>query len=324
MKTKFGFNCFLQWCTLLVLFAGSAISPSCRQHKPVLRVATNLWPGYEMLYLAKNLGYYNEVSVRLVEVPSTSQVTRNLRNHTLEAGCLTLDETLNLLQDNLDLRVILIMDESCGADVLMAKPGIPLKDLKGKRIGIENSTVSAVLLDAALVEAGLQIDEIRQVPMSIDEHFQGYMNDNVDAVATFEPVKSQLLAQGAKVLFSSAQIPGRIIDILVIRTEVIDKYSEELEALLDGYFRALSYFEKYPLEASRLMEKRLGRDPLIQFKGIHIPNLAENYLYLEGDSARLLKSAQNLYQVLLKHKLLRHPFKVVNIAEPEFLPDKQP
>lgn len=309
----------------MILLLSAFTLPGCHRQPPVLRVATNLWPGYEMLYLARNLGYYNELPVRLVEVPSTSQVTRNLRNGTLEVGCLTLDEALTLLQDKIDLRVILVMDESCGGDVLMAKPDIDgLKGLRGKRIGFENSTVSAVLLDAALVEAGLQINEIKQVPMSVDEQFQGYMTDKADAVATYEPVRSQLLRKGAKILFSSAQIPGRIIDILVVRAEVIDKYSEELTALLDGYFRALEYFEKHPLDAAKQMEKRLGRDPLTQFKGLHIPSLNENYHYLRGDSARLLKSSQNLLEVMLKRKLLRHSFSFGNLAEPKFLPNQKP
>ena len=321
MKQERGLRHYLFSGVFLTLVIVATILPACQHQKPILRVATNLWPGYEMFYLARNLGYYNELPVRLVEVPSTSQVTRNLRNGTLEAGCLTLDEALTLLQDNIDLRVILVMDESCGGDVLMVKPGIDsLQGLRGKRIGFENSTVSAVLLDAALVKGGLQINEIKQIPMSIDEQFQGYMAGKVDAVATYEPVRSQLLKQGAKILFSSAQIPGRIIDVLLIRADIIDTYSEELSALLSGYFRALDYFGQHPLEASRLMEKRLGSDPLTQFKGLHILNLHDNYLYLKGDSAHLYQSAKNLMELMVKRKLLRHPFSFGLLAVPKFLP----
>jgi len=325
MGTKHGLGHCMFSGVFLILLLGTTICPGCRHQHPVMRLATNLWPGYEMLYLARNLGYFKDLPVRLVEVPSTSQVTRNLRNGTLEAGCLTLDETFTLLQDNIDLRVILVLDESCGGDVLMTKPDIhELKDLRGKRIGVENSNVGALLLDGALTEAGLQISDIKQVPMSVDEHFQAYMSDKVEAVVTFEPVRSQLLNEGAKILFSSAQIPGRIIDILVIRADVINTYSEELTALLNGYFRAVNYFEQHPLEASRLMQKRLGSDPLTQFKGLHIPNLKENYLYLKGDSARIYKSSQNLMEIMLKHKLLRHSFLIGKLAEPEFLPISQP
>ncbi|MEI7492025.1 MAG: ABC transporter substrate-binding protein [Bacteroidota bacterium] len=306
---------FLLLCTGAFMFHG------CKQNAPVLRVATTVWPGYEILYLAKSLGYFDESAIRLIEVPSTSQVTRNLRNGTLEAGCMTLDESLTLLQDQVDLRVILVMDESSGGDVLMAKPDIEnLQGLRGKRIGIENSTVSAVLLDAALLEAGLQAGDITQVPMSVDQDYQEYLAGRVDAVATYEPVRSQLLKEGAKILFSSKQIPGRIIDILVVRADVIDTYSNSLTALLNGYFKAFSYFEKHPTESAVLMKKRLGEDPLTQFDGLHIPNLAENNMYLSGGQPALYKSAGFIMDLMLKRKLLQKPCVYTKLADPRFLP----
>jgi NitT/TauT family transport system substrate-binding protein len=325
MLVKRWFRGFCIAGILIILVAGIVIIPGCIRQKPLLRVATNLWPGYEMLYLARNLGYYNDLSIRLVEVPSTAVVTRNLRNGSIESGCLTLDEVLTLLQDDINLRVILVLDESCGGDVLMAKPGInDLQGLKGKRIGFENSTVSAVLLDAALEEGGVQISEIQRVEMSIDAHFRAYKSDQVDAVATYEPIRSQLLKEGAKILFSSAQIPGRILDVLVVRAEIMETHKEELKALLSGYFRALDYFRKHPREASLLMEKRLGKDPLPQFDGIKIPGLEENAAYLQGDSPKLNTTAQNLMSVMLKRKLLRHSFTFQKVAESEFLPIPAP
>lgn len=305
----------------LLLCSGAFMFQGCKQNAPVLRVATTVWPGYEILYLAKSLGYFDESVIRLIEVPSTSQVTRNLRNGTLEAGCMTLDESLTLLQDDVDLRVILVLDESFGGDVLIAKPDIEnLQGLKGKRIGIENSTVSAVLLDAALLEAGLQAGDITQVPMTVDQDYKEYMAGRVDAVATYEPVRSQLLKEGAKILFSSKQIPGRIIDILVVRADIIETYANELTTLLNGYFKAFSYFEKHPAESAVLMKKRLGDDPLSQFNGLHIPTLAENKLYLSGAQPALYKSAGFLMDLMLKRKLLQKPCVYTKLAEPRFLP----
>lgn len=309
----------------LIMGLASVILPGCIQNKPVLRVATNVWPGYEIFYLARNLGYYEEQPIRLVEVSSTSVVTRNLRNGTLEAGCLTLDEALTLIQDKIDLRIILVIDESKGGDVLMVRPGIEnLKDLHGKRIGFESSTVSAVLLDAALDKADMTINEIEQVPMSVNEQYNGYMAGKFDAVATYEPVRSQLLKEGAKILYSSAEIPGRIIDVLVVRADILSTHHEELTILLKGYFRALEFLVNHSSDAAALMEKRLGSEPLTQFKGIHLPDLDENYLYLHGDSAKLYKSAQYLMELMLERKLLRQRCSFGRMAEPKFLPIQKP
>jgi len=307
---------------VIVLFStGLFLLPKCQNQKTLFRVALNIWPGYEILYLAKSLGYYENLPIRFVEVPSTSMVLRGLRNGTLEAGCVTLDEAISLLQDSIDIRVILVFDESRGGDVIMARPEIKsLNELRGKRIGLENSTVSAVLLDAALVEANLKVEDVTLVPMSISEHLQGYLNGKVDAVATFEPVRSQLIDQNAKILFSSEKIPGRILDILVVRTEIIDNYSNELTALLNGYFKALSYFKRYPTKASKMLEKRLGKNVLNQFNGLYLPNLTDNYNYLKGENPRLISSTTALIPLMLKRNLLRKNVYFKQFAEPKFLP----
>lgn len=112
--------------------------------EPLLRIGTNTWPGYEPLYLARSLGYYEGSPITLVELTSASEVIHALRSGTLEGAALTLDEVLTLLDDGFDLKVVLVMDFSNGGDVLLAKPGIDsTADLRGKRIAVEYTAVGA-------------------------------------------------------------------------------------------------------------------------------------------------------------------------------------
>jgi len=82
--------------------AGCGVEPA-----PPLRIGTNVWPGYEPLYLARELGYLDPRSVHLVEYPSASEVIRAFRNHAIEAAALTFDEVLLLTQDGFKPRVVL-------------------------------------------------------------------------------------------------------------------------------------------------------------------------------------------------------------------------
>ena len=305
------------------LLSLSILLVSCEKQKSNFRIATNLWPGYEMLYAARALGYYNNKKIRLIEAYSSSAVQRGLRNETLEAGALTLDEALNLLQDGIDIRILLVIDESVGGDVILAKPSIKnLQDLRGKKIGINNSAVSTLLLDEALFKAGIKTNEIIQIPLTEDEQFQSYIDGNIDALATFEPVRSQLLEKNATILFSSAQISGKILDVLVVRNEAINTYNEEIKSLLDGYFKSLNYFKRNPIKIAEIMKKRLGNNPLKQTDQLHFLTLNENYIYLNKNNPKLKKSAENLKQFMLKRKLLHHNFKLNTIVAPEFLPIK--
>ncbi|NTV13281.1 MAG: ABC transporter substrate-binding protein [Desulfobulbaceae bacterium] len=284
-------------------------------------MASNVWPGYEPLYLARSLGYYDAKHIRLVEMVSNSQVSQALRNGTIEAACLTLDETLSQIQDGLDLRVVLVMDVSQGADVVLAKPEIAnLQGLRGKRIGVESAAVGAVMLDAALQAGGLQSQDVTMVPLTVDEHAEAYLTGKVDAVVTFEPVSSRLLRAGAHILFDSSQVPGRIVDVLVVRSEVAASKRQALQELLQGHFQATEYLARQPQEAEKRMAPRLNGSALAQFKGIRLPDLAENRVWLDGNPSRLQGTAAELAAFMLQRQLLQRPVAVRRLADPSFLP----
>jgi ABC-type nitrate/sulfonate/bicarbonate transport system substrate-binding protein len=176
------------------------------------RIAANIWPGYEPLHLAAKLGYFAPLPVTVHEMPSSSASLHAFRNRTVDAAALTLDETLLLAQDGIDLRIILILDVSNGADVLMARPEITQPaDLRGRRIGVENTALGAYVLSRALEQAGLLPTEVQVVSLTVDRHEEAYLTGEVDAVVTFEPVRTKLLDRGARILFDSRRLPDEIL-----------------------------------------------------------------------------------------------------------------
>ena len=65
----------------------------CQKPPQSLRLGTNVFPGYELLYLARDLGFYKGKPIHMVELTSASEVQHALRTDNLEAAALTLDET---------------------------------------------------------------------------------------------------------------------------------------------------------------------------------------------------------------------------------------
>lgn len=166
-------------------------------HHEVLRIGTNIWPGYEFLYLARNLGLFKEKPVKLVELTSSTDVMRAFRNNSLEAAALTLDEALLLAQYESQFYIIIVTDFSHGADVIIAKPEIKtIKELKGKTIGVENTALGAFMLSRALEKSGLKRSDVNIVSLDISEHENSFINDHIDAVVTFEPVSSRIRSKG--------------------------------------------------------------------------------------------------------------------------------
>lgn len=289
-----------------------------------LRVGTIPWPGYESLHLAQSLEYFQPSQIRLTEMANASQTSLALRNGTLEASFCTLDEALNLIQDGVDLRVILVADISQGADAVLARSEIKsLQALRGKRIAVENAAVGAIMLDALLEAAGLQVTDVELVASTVDEHAKLYRSGKVDAVITFEPMRSAILKQGGHILFDSRKIPDRILDVLVVRADQMGKHREALKNLVAAHFRALDYQAQQPQDAATRLAPFLGVTAIevaAQYDGIKIPGLAENRTFLSGTQPKLKATVASLADLMLRRKLLQHTINPGHLVEPQFLP----
>jgi len=273
-----------------------------------LRVGTNLWPGYELLYLARDLDYFEKSPIRLVELSSATDVLRAFRNGILDVAALTLDETLTLLQTEPDLRVILVLDISNGADALLAKPSI--KDifaLKGHRIAVENSAVGAIVMAHVLEVARLSTEDVEITTATVNNHYELYKQGKVDAVVTFDPMRTKLINEGANVLFDSSQISGQIVDVLVTRKELLMHRSKTLQVLVDGQLKALNYLRSHPQEAIKRIAPRLAitQDELAEsYKGMVLPGLLANRKLVFGPTSPLQQTVNELVSMMLEKDLL--------------------
>jgi NitT/TauT family transport system substrate-binding protein len=316
------------WRTALALAACAVLAACSKPQEAPLRVATIPWPGYESIHLAQSLGYIDARQVRLVDLVSASQTSRSLRGGAVDAALLTLDETLSLLQEGADLRIVLVMDVSDGADVAVARPEITsLQDLRGKRIGVETGAIGALMLDALLTAGDLSAADVQMIDMPVNEHANAYRKGIVDAVVTFEPARTALLGQGARVLFDSSRIPGRIVDVLVVRAAAVTSHPQALRTLVAAHFKALDHLARQPQDAAARLAPFLGVVPgqvLPQFAGIKLPDQAENRSLLSGSAAPLERKAAELAEFMLRRRLLRSAVSVERLADPQFLPAATP
>ena len=288
-----------------------------------LRIGANLWTGYETLYLARNLGYYDQQPIKLVDYPSGTEEVRAYRNHEIEGAGLSIDQALSIAATQDNIKIITIMDVSHGGDVILGKPEIAnIKALKGKRVGVESTALGAFFISRALEKNGMSVKDIQIVSLELTEHERAYKQGKVDAVVTFGPARIKLLAAGAKLLFDSSQIPGEIVDILAVSKEAITNSSDTIQSLVNGRFRALDYLEKNPQDAASRIAKRTQVTPeqiLNAFKGLRQPNLQENQKLLDKSDPALVNSMRKLVQIMVENKLLPKAIDPVNLLDDRFV-----
>ncbi|MCQ8128456.1 ABC transporter substrate-binding protein [Methylomonas rivi] len=292
--------------------------------RPVI-VALNRWLGYEPLCLALREGWLDPGRVGLLETASATESMRALLDGRADGAALTLDETLKVRAAGLPVSVVMVCDISAGADMLVARAGIRrLSDLKGRTVGFEASALGALMLEEALRAAGLNKTDITPFSVSIDKHRQAWKHRQVDAVVTYEPVASQLLADGGIKLFDSGQVPNTIVDVLAMRSDVLDfSHARAVRHAVAAHFMAVNHLYRNPYDAAYRMAEHLGfsaAEVLPAFKGIILPDERDNYRLLGGAAPELLRSAGKLSRLMLENRLLAREDSLAALLNPDYLP----
>jgi NitT/TauT family transport system substrate-binding protein len=310
----------------LVGLAGLALLPllpGCVQ-RPPLRIAAHPWPGYELLFLARREGWLSEEQVRLVETSSATVSLETLERGTADGACLTLDELLRARDSGLQLTAVLVFDVSAGADHILARPGISsVRQLAGKRIGVEQSALGSLMLHLSLQTAGMDCSQLTVVPMTPDNHHQVWQAGHVDAMVCYEPIASQMQAMGAHSIFDSRSLPGMIVDLLAVRTDLLDRYAAQLRSLTDAHFRAYRHLVHNPQDAAYKLAGRLtlSADRVLDaYRGLQLPVAGANRRYLQGSKAQLLTTVQTLSPIMVQHGLLQQPASLKGLFDGRFLP----
>lgn len=289
-----------------------------------LRLGTNVWPGYEPLYLARDLGIMDPQHVRLVQFVSATEVIRGIETGSIEAAALTLDEVLRLHHKRVPMKIVLVTDISNGGDVILGRPGIPnFASLAGKRIAVESTALGAFTLTRALDINNMDESDIEVVSLEVNEQEAAFTKGTVDAVVTFDPVRSRLIDRGAKILFSSKEIPGEIVDVIAVRTDAIQRHRTHLEHLLSSWFRALREMTFKPKKSADLMSARLKLDTdkvLAAFAGLTFPDRMTSEAMVSGNQPQLRNVARRLQDVMVRHKLIESQRDVdeLFLSDPSF------
>jgi NitT/TauT family transport system substrate-binding protein len=186
-------------------------------------------------------------------------VLHGLRLGLLDVGALTLDEALRLHAELGDLRVILVMDISHGGDGVVGGPAVPrLSDLAGRRVGVEDSALGLYVLSRAAELGGVPLDALLPVHLPVHAQADAFRRGEVDAVVTFDPTFSALVAEGGHRLLGSEALPGEIVDVMVARAGTRASRADELAALIAAWHAAVALVQRGPDGGRAPFTARLG------------------------------------------------------------------
>lgn len=295
---------FARHLVLLLLLLPAA----CEGPQHPLRVGTNAWAGYMTLAYSVERGLLDPRQVRILEFDTAGEVMRAFRNNAIDAAAVTLDQALLLSASRQEPVVVLVLDASRGADALLARPEITsLSELRGRRVAVETNALGAYMLARVLAVAGLSPGDLEILNLAPEKYLRAYREGRVDALIAYEPQRSRLLAAGAHELFSSREIPGEVMDVVVVRQETLERRQADLQLLADAHFAALARWQAEPAEVAEVVAPHFDTTPetlASSWALLDIYDRADNRRLLAADGSGLADTIEKLEKVMVQTGLM--------------------
>lgn len=146
----------------------------------------------------------------------------------LDACVMTNMEALDMpAASGVDTTAIITGDYSNGNDAVLVRNGATFQSLVGKKVLLVEKTVSQYLFERGMAMNGMEgkIRQVRLINTSDSDIVTAFQSDSsVTAAVTWKPLVSQIAKfNGVTNLFNSSKIPGEILDLLVVRSEVLNR-----------------------------------------------------------------------------------------------------
>lgn len=235
--------------SLFLLLAVSAFG-----QKPTFTVGWSIYAGWTPYYYMNKAGILRKwadkygIAIKVQRFDYAPSLDAFVAKN-IDACAMTNMEALDMpAASGVPTTVVLIGDYSNGNDALLVRGGLQMKDLAAKKLLLVQKTVSEYLFDRAMTISGMrdQIKKVRLVNTSDSDIATAFIGDTgASAVVTWKPMVSQILKQkGVTSLFNSSQIPGEILDLTVVRTDVLNRPDgagqKFAKALTGAWFEMLS------------------------------------------------------------------------------------
>ncbi len=272
-----------------------------------LQIGVDLWPGYYPALLAEQLGYFRDERVAVdISIPEdTDQLLVDFAAGSLDGIGVAVGDTINVIQVNPTARIALISDMSDGADMVLAMPPINLpEDLRGKAVGTNLGGFGELLIRHMIDQHGLPPASVKMMNVDASQAVQRLVSGELAAVHTWEPYASRARAAGAKVLYTSHEADGLVLDGFLFAGETLRTRPTAVRRFMRAWFRAVDHWQAHPEADDQLLAKRLStNDASVARTGIHLFTLPEEHREFERDSSN--HSAHRVLQQFVAYFLSR-------------------
>jgi NitT/TauT family transport system substrate-binding protein len=253
---------------LLSLLFVSIIQSLPARAEDTVKIAHSTWVGYGPLYIAKDKGFFKRhgVDVDLIVMEDPKERFPTLMADKIQMIASTVDTALLYLKKPTDFQYVVAIDDSNGGDGIVALKDIKsVADLKGRKVAVNDGSVSEFYLNVLLAKAGLKETDLNTVNMTAADAGSAFVAKRVDAAVTWEPwLTKGKTTEFGHLLVDSSTTPGLITDVLIVKTDWANAHRNDVAAVVQAWNEAVAYYREHPDEAIDIMAKGVGgwlKDP---------------------------------------------------------------
>lgn len=292
--------------SLLLLSLSVLISPLSAQAetKDKFSIAWTIYAGWMPWDYADNAGIVKKWADKYdieIDVVQINDYIESINQYTAGQfdGCtMTNMDALTIpAAGGVDSTALILGDFSNGNDGIVLKGADKtLADIKGQRVNLVELSVSHYLLARALDSVDMSERDVTVVNTS-DADLVGVFNaSDVTSTVTWNPLLSEITAipETTKV-FDSSDIPGEIIDMLVVNTETLEANPAFGKALTGAWYEIMAKMQAGDKDALTMMAEASGTD----LAGYKAQLDATNMFYSAAEAVSFANSDQ--LQSTMKH-----------------------
>jgi NitT/TauT family transport system substrate-binding protein len=165
------------------------------------------------------------------------------------------------------------------------------------------------VLYTALARNGLKPNDVTVVNLSAGDAAAAFMSGGVDAAVVWNPWISQIEKSGKGTpLFTSAQMPGLIPDLLVAQAHALQTQRKDLVGMIRAWFDAVAFIRAQPEHAVAIMSRVVGMSPdqyRVFLPGTRFFDATANQQAFDARNPRaLVNVAPTIAAFLLSNKLI--------------------
>ncbi len=284
----------------------TAFSPAVAQEKDEFSICWSIYVGWipwdygEQKAIVEKWADKYDISIDVVQINDYVESINQYTAGQYDGCTMTNMDALTIpAAGGVDSTALIVGDFSNGNDGIVLKGSNNLADLKGQNVNLVELSVSHYLLARALETVGLSERDLTVVNTSDADLVSAYASSDVTAVATWNPLLSEISAMpDSHKVFDSSQIPGEVVDLMIVNTETLEANPAFGKALTGAWYEIMEHLsaeDETGIEAREYLAEASGTD-LAGFNA----QLASTHMFYKPDDAVAFVNSPTVKETMQK------------------------